>query len=56
MTTVKTAVPVINEDIQAPENNLESLSYEPTQTCRSGWRPLQTPAHRCLPSPTRFLR
>ncbi len=32
MTTVKTAVPVINEDIQAPENNLESLSYEPTQT------------------------
>lgn len=32
MTTVKTAVPVINDDIQAPENNLESLSYEPTQT------------------------
>jgi hypothetical protein len=32
MTTVKTAVPVINEDIQAPENNLESLSYEPSQT------------------------
>jgi hypothetical protein len=32
MTTVKTAVPVINEDIQAPDNNLESLSYEPTQT------------------------
>jgi hypothetical protein len=32
MTTVKTAVPVINEDIQASENNLESLSYEPSQT------------------------
>lgn len=32
MTTVKTAVPLINEDIQAPENNLESLSYEPSQT------------------------
>lgn len=32
MTTVKTAVPVINEDITAPEYNLESLSYEPSQT------------------------
>ena len=32
MTAVKTAVPVINEDVQAPENNLESLSYSPQQT------------------------
>lgn len=32
MTAVKTAVPVVNEDIQAPENNLESLSFEPRQT------------------------
>ena len=32
MTAVKTAVPVINEDVQSPENNLESLSYSPQQT------------------------
>ena len=32
MTAVKTAVPVVNEDVQAPENNLESLSYSPRQT------------------------
>lgn len=32
LTAVKTAVPVINEDVQAPENNLESLSYSPRQT------------------------
>lgn len=32
MTAVKTAVPVINEDVQAPDNNLESLSFEPRQT------------------------
>lgn len=31
-TTVKTAVPIINEDVQAPENNLASLSFEPKQT------------------------
>lgn len=32
MTAVKTAVPVINDDIQAPENNIESMSFEPKQT------------------------
>lgn len=32
MTAVKTAVPVINEDIQAPDNNLQSLSFQPQQT------------------------
>ena len=32
MTAVKTAVPVINEDVQAPDNNLESLSFQPKQT------------------------
>lgn len=35
LTTVKTAVPLINEDVQAPENNLESLSYQPQQTLSS---------------------
>ncbi len=32
LTAVKTAVPVVNEDVQASENNLESLSYQPRQT------------------------
>ncbi len=32
LTAVKTAVPVVNEDVQAPENNLESVSYQPRQT------------------------
>lgn len=31
-TAVKTAVPVINEDIVSPENNLQSMSFEPKQT------------------------
>lgn len=35
MTTVKTAIPVINEDFQAPAKNLESLSYQPQQTMSS---------------------
>lgn len=35
MTTVKTAIPVINEDLSAPESNLASLSYQPQQTLSS---------------------
>lgn len=35
MTTVKTAIPVINEDFSAADNNLESLSYQPQQTMSS---------------------
>lgn len=35
LTTVKTAVPLINEDVQAPESNLASLSYQPKQSLSS---------------------
>ncbi|MBE7190856.1 MAG: cutinase family protein [Gordonia polyisoprenivorans] len=32
LTAVKTAVPVINDDVQAPDNTLDSLSYEPQES------------------------
>lgn len=35
LTTVKTAVPLINEDLQAPEQNIASLSYQPQQSLSS---------------------